>query len=201
MANARFLATAGAGFALVLTLVLLLSAAACQRGSSLPTRPSAVSKWCDGPSDGTMSATVDGTAWIPVRVTANSFGSMLEIIASDCTYHLDVTLQPVTGPGTYTVAGGDLKIASFGPDSRGPEAWTANPTQGGSGSVTLTTFTKPTTLQDIGQARVAGTFTFTLIPVNTTGTKVITDGRFESGFAVAASVPGSPSARPDHRRH
>lgn len=185
ISNARSLATAGAALApVLLALVLLPIASACRHGSSSPTGPSAPSRWCDGPSLGTMSATIDGTAWTPVRVSANSFGSSLELAASDCTYRLVVILQQVNGPATYTVAGGGISFAALELDGRGPEAWTANPTQGGSGSVTLTAFTKPTTLEDLDRARVSGVFSFTLIPLNTTGTKVITDGRFESGFAM-----------------
>lgn len=175
---------AGAGFApVLLAFILLLIAPACRRGSSSPTGPSVGLKWCHGLSLGTMRATIDGTTWIPVRVSANSWSSTLELIASDCTYQLVVFLGPVKGPGTYTVAGGDISIATLGMDGQGPEAWTANPTQGGSGSVTLTDFTKPTTLGNIYQAKVSGTFSFVLVPINTTGTKAITDGSFDSGFA------------------
>jgi Family of unknown function (DUF6252) len=184
MSNARFLVTAGAGFApVLLAIILVLIASACERGPSSPTGPSVV-RWCDGLSLGTMQATIDGTTWTPVRVSANSYGSSLELIASDCTYELVVFFGPVTGAGTYTIPGGDISsAATLSIDGRGPEAWTANPTQGGSGSVTLTAFTKPTTLENVNQARASGTFSFTLIRVNTTDTKVITNGSFESGFA------------------
>ena len=104
--------------------------------------------------------------------------------AAICTYELVVFFGPVTGPGTYTIPGGDISSAAIlSIDGRGPEAWTANRNTGGSGSVTLTAFTKPTTLENVSQARASGTFSFTLIPVNTTETKVITKGSFESGFA------------------
>ena len=83
MWNARFLVTAGAGFApVLLAMILVLIALACERGPSSPTAPSVV-KWCGGPSLGTMQATIDGTTWTPVRVSANSNGSILELIGSD----------------------------------------------------------------------------------------------------------------------
>jgi hypothetical protein len=35
---------------------------------------------------------------------------------------------------------------------------------------------------------VAGTFSFTLVPINATGTTVVTNGSFESGFAAFSTA-------------
>lgn len=142
-----------------------------------------------------MSATLDGTPWAPVYVGLTSFGNSLGIIASDCTYELYVLVVPLDGPGTYTLGGRNPSAGELHFDPPGAARWEAN-SQGGSGSVTVTAFKKPTSLEDWDQGRASGTFSLTLVPVNgATGTKVVTDGRFESGFVIISGAVDVPAMR------
>jgi hypothetical protein len=118
--------------------------------------------WCDGISLGTMTAVTNGSAtWSAVRVVANSGAassgdSVLQITGSDCSYMLWIMIDPVDGLGSYSLEDG--VTVTFNPE-HGPNEWTANRFQGGSGSVTLTRFA-PSALS---AASAAGTFEFTLV--------------------------------------
>ena len=157
------------------TLVLLLLTSGC--GSGFGLSPSVV-RWCDPPTlnGATMSATIDGTAWTAKRVAVLPPPGTLEINGSDCVHFLSIWIRGVTGPGTYAV-----DSASYDPDpsSAGP-AWSITST-GGSGSVTVTA---PTKIADAGTpGTISGSFALTLAPgPGTTGTKVITNGRFDASW-------------------
>lgn len=139
-------------------LALLVATMACVDG---PTSPTPRFPWCEGISLGTMTAVTNGSTWSAVRVVANSGaasagGSVLQMTGSDCRYMLWIMIDPVDGLGSYSLEDGVTVL--FNPDP-GPNEWTANRFQGGSGSVTLTRFT-PSALS---AASVAGTFEFTLV--------------------------------------
>jgi hypothetical protein len=78
------------------TLVLLLLTSGCVSGFSPSGRPSG--RWCDASTfnGGTMSATIDGTAWTAKRIAVLG-GSTLEINASDCVHFLGLVIRGVTG--------------------------------------------------------------------------------------------------------
>jgi hypothetical protein len=67
-----------------------------------------------------------------------------------------IMIDPVDGLGSYSLEDG--VTVTFNPE-HGPNEWTANRFQGGSGSVTLTRFA-PSALS---AASAAGTFEFTLV--------------------------------------
>jgi hypothetical protein len=158
------------GFATMLVLLLLTSG--CGSGFSPSGRPSG--RWCDASTlnGGTMSATIDGTAWTAVRVVGLS--TAREINASDCVHFLSIVIRGVTGPGTYAV---DFASYESDPFNAGP-SWTITST-GGSGSVTVTAAT--ITTDSASPGNISGLFAFTLAPgPGATGTKVITNGRFDA---------------------
>jgi hypothetical protein len=109
-----------------------------------------------------MTAVTNGsTTWSAVRVVANSGtatsgGSVLQVTGSDCSYMLRLMIDPVDGLGSYSLEDG---VTVFFNPELGPNEWTANRFQGGSGSVTLTRFTPSAAMP----ASVAGTFEFTLV--------------------------------------
>lgn len=183
-------------------LVALIVATACDRGS--PTSPStgaaSGTSWfrdCDVPTHGVMTATLDGTAWVPVSTNARGGRADVSLEASDCTYTLRISLRRFRGVGTYDVAAGDVSV-DFRCDGRPCGIWQAGeaPTQFGimrtvgSGSLTVTSFTAPTTPEPgrvTDSGKIEGTFAFTVDPYTlvapvATGTKVIANGRFGSGF-------------------
>jgi len=165
--------------------VLLLVASACGGGS--PTSPSTIVavKDCQLPSRGAMTATLDGTPWIPVSTRATLSSNLgLTLAASDCTYQLSIRIRVFKGLGTYDVAAGVVEV-DHRCDGRVCGAWNAGnvglfePDIRGSGSVTVTACAPPTAGVDPSGA-IEGTFAFTL--VGATGTRVMTNGRFGSNF-------------------
>ena len=117
-----------------------------------------------------MSASVDGVTWTAVSIsTTPAEPSSLVIVGTDPAQTL-VLLVPVgEGPGTQVIGGPTPLAAGLTMDS---QAWLASRTQGGSGSVTLTTATS---------GRVAGTFEFTLAGRDgvTPATRRVTSGAFD----------------------
>lgn len=88
--------------------VLLLVAPACGGGS--PTSPSTPFEFkvCQVPTYGAMTATLDGTSWVPVMTRALDYDSYVMLEASDCTDQLTITINSFRGPGTYEVAQGGV---------------------------------------------------------------------------------------------
>lgn len=129
-----------------------------------------------GPSsNGTMSATINGTAWSATTVTqASRAGNVLTIGGSNPSWQLLLTIPNVTAPGTYTVAatGGTMQLVQA---NAGGAAWTAS-MLGGTGSLTVTT---------LSSTRAVGTFTFTGNATAGTpagGTRNVTAGQFDVRF-------------------
>ena len=101
----------------------------------------------------TMSARIDGAAWSAMSIAVDSTAPSLLVVTGTNPAHTLALVIPVEpGPGTQTV-GSTTPIAAI--LMAGPQSWAASRTQGGSGSVTLTT---------VVTGRVAGTFEFTMGP-------------------------------------
>jgi len=119
----------------------LVTLCACDRDTTGPAKP----------NHGSMSAVIDGAAWTPVSIATDSAApSSIIIQGSDATQRLVIAIPVDQGPGKQTVGSttpvfAGLVIAS--------QSWLASRTQGGAGSVTLTT---------AARGHIAGTFEFTL---------------------------------------
>ena len=174
-------------------LVGQLVAPACGGGSpTSPSTPWFEIKSCEIPTHGAMTATLDGTPWIPVSTRATQYGVGGGIIldASDYTHALIISLHRFKGLGTYEVAGGDVFV-DLRCDGNPCGVWKAGNGEalygtnyGGSGSVTVTSYTAQT-LRGEPSGAIEGTFSFTLVSLansGATGTRVITNGRFGSRF-------------------
>jgi len=174
-------------------LAVLLFAPACGGGSPTgPSTPWFEIKSCELPTLGAMTATLDGTPWIPVSTRATWYGGSSDLQASDCTHTLTISLRRFKGLGTYELAGGGVEVdlrcdgkscGAWKAGDVGP-AWSTETNWGGSGSVTVTSYTAPT-LRGEPSGAIEGTFSFTIVPVQgtgATGTRVITNGRFGSRF-------------------
>ena len=175
--------------------VVLVLASGCGGGS--PTSPSLASFVldCRLPAFGAMTATLDGTPWIPFSTRAwipASRPAGLSLWASDCKDFLQIAIRDFKGVGTYDVAAGDV-TADLKCDGDGCGLWFAaastdifgKPTVIGSGSVTVTAYTAPTPGEAVSGA-IEGTFSFTLVESNNGGpirTRVMTNGRFGSRFS------------------
>jgi hypothetical protein len=125
------------------------------------------------PINGSMSARIDGTNWSAVGLTAiASAGSptIISIGATNTQFTLGMAWVD-SGPRTYTVG---QSIGLNATLTSGSSAWNAAATLG-SGSITVTTRTAE---------RVAGTFTFTMVPAGAgvTGTRSVTNGVFDIRF-------------------
>lgn len=175
-------------------LFVLVLAVGCGRGS--PTSPSTFDTFpgfflCRAPTYGAMTATLDGTPWIPVmtRASARDDG-VISLLASDCRNVLQIFIWRYRGLGTYDVAAGDILVDNYCEDSS-CGSWFAQlstdvfgrTTVRGSGSITVTTYTAPTP-GVLGSGAIEGTFSFTLVSnaPGATATRVVTNGRFGSRF-------------------
>ncbi|MFN0180062.1 MAG: DUF6252 family protein [Gemmatimonadales bacterium] len=127
-----------------------------------------------GPTNGTLTATVDGSGWAAQTIVAAYRGGVLSIAGTDGQQRsLGFALGPTTAPGTFPVgvtqsANGSYQVVS-GSTS---QAWMAAVTLG-SGSITVTS---------ISATRAVGIFQFSMAPVpgnGATGTKSITQGTFD----------------------
>jgi len=65
-----------------------------------------------------MTATLDGTPWIPVmtRASARDDG-VISLLASDCKSILQIFIWRFRGLGTYDVAAGDILVDNYCEDS------------------------------------------------------------------------------------
>jgi len=98
-----------------------------------------------------MSAVIDGAAWSTVSISIDSLApSSIVVWGSKATEKLAIAIPVDQGPGTQTVGSATPLFAGL---LSGSQSWLASRTQGGSGSVTLTT---------VVSGHLAGTFEFTL---------------------------------------
>ena len=117
-----------------------------------------------------MSASVDGVTWTAVSIsTTPAEPSSLVIVGTDPGQTIVLLVPLDEGPGTQVIGGPTPLAAGL---TIGAQAWLASRTQGGSGTVTLTTATS---------GRVAGTFEFTLAGRDgvTPATRRVTSGAFD----------------------
>lgn len=124
-----------------LAIAALVTLCACDRDTTGPANP----------SHGSMSAIIDGAAWTAVSVSTDSaVPSSIIVHGSNAAQTLVIAIPVDQGPGTQTVGSTTPVYAGLVMGSR---AWLASRTQGGRGSITLTT---------VAPGHIAGTFMFTL---------------------------------------
>jgi hypothetical protein len=142
----------------------------------------------DAPGGAGFTATIDGKAWAAAPISIGSLASPVPggIIllgsqnANGVSTSITITLNDITGPGTYALGVGPGVYggtASVGEGTGGANAnvW-ETPLDGVSGTITLTS---------LGAGRIAGTFAFKAEAgrKNTAGgTRTVTDGRFDLAF-------------------
>jgi hypothetical protein len=151
------------------TIVELLVAAsfmAACGGDSTEPAPNLV-------TNGTFSATINGTAWSAVgvvTVSKTAKNSAVAIVSASPTYGISFALSPVTNPGTFSLAFLNAGSVAFISSSTGA-GWSTL-AQGGTGTVTITTYTAN---------RIAGTFSFDAVPSSggAAGTVRVTNGAFD----------------------
>ena len=126
-------------FSLVVTTLLMLSA--CDHDTTGPAKPNIR----------TMSAVIDGSSWSAVSITIDSLApSSIVIFGTKATETLAIAIPVDLGPGTQTVGGTTPLFAGL---VSGSQSWLASRTQGGAGTVALTT---------VAPGHIVGTFEFTL---------------------------------------
>ena len=103
------------------------------------------------PNGGSMSAVIDGAEWTAVSIAIDSLApSSIVVWGSKETERLAIAIPVDQGPGTQTIGSTTPVFAGL---VAGSQSWLASRTQGGSGSVTLTT---------VVPGHIVGTFEFTL---------------------------------------
>jgi hypothetical protein len=114
---------------------------ACDRDTTGPAKP----------DSRTLSAVIDGATWSAVSITIDSLApSSIVIFGTKANETLAMAIPVDQGPGTQTVGSTTPVFAGL---ILGSQSWLASRTQGGAGSVTLTTVTP---------GHIAGTFEFTM---------------------------------------
>ena len=150
-----------------LTAVLVIGLTACS-GDDDPTGPGDII-----PTNGTMSATIDGNTWTAIQIAGVNNGGVVAISGSDATL-LAVGFAFVgQAAGTYTI--GPASAANASVIDNLTTTWTANSFQG-SGTITVSTLTA---------TGASGTFSYTAPLTSTTGTpatRVVTNGTFNVTF-------------------
>jgi hypothetical protein len=156
-------------FAIVQSLVLVAFAGACG-GSGDSTGPTQTDNLV---TNGSFKATIGGTAWSAVgRAAAAQSGGLLTIAAASGTYAISFGIGPYTGPGTYSLVyapSANPPTASQAIVVQGNQSWGTS-LQGGTGTVTITTFTA---------TRIAGAFSFDAPATSGGGMLHVTNGSFD----------------------
>ena len=125
-----------------LAITALITVSACDRDTTGPATP----------NHGSMSAVIDGAAWTALSIEIDSLApSSIVILGSKATETLGISIPVDQGPGTQTVGSTTPVFAGL---VIGSQSWLASRTQGGSGSITLTT---------VVPGHIVGTFQFTLV--------------------------------------
>jgi hypothetical protein len=163
-------------FRLMTLTVVLLAAAACGGSSTSTTTPTNVGGTTVTPLHGTMTASIDGSAWTAIAITAATYtNGILSIGGADNSSPIrSIGLALTTAsPGTFAMgslpsAANALLSIGIGP------TWTAN-VAGGSGTITITT---------ISSTGTTGTFSFNAVAAagGATGTHTVTSGVFNITF-------------------
>ncbi len=125
----------------ILAVMALVTPCACDRDTTGPAKP----------NHGSMSAVIDGAAWTAVSIATDSAApSSIIIRGSNATQTLVIAIPVDQGPGTQTIGSTTPVFAGL---VVGSQSWLASRTQGGSGSITLTT---------VVPGHIVGTFEFTM---------------------------------------
>ena len=147
-----------------LAALLLLGLTSCGGGDSPTDIPL--------PATGSMSASIDGSAWSAAQAQAVRGGGAVTLAGTDIALlSLGLAFQD-TGTGTYTLGPGQGVTASV---SDPQNIWSANDLQG-SGTITVTT---------LDATRVAGTFSFIAPASPNSGppaSRTVTSGAFDVPF-------------------
>lgn len=155
-------------------LTTILWAVAACGGSDGPMGPNNP----NNPNNGTFSARIDGSNWAATIITpavTNVSGGVSAIGAGSPSFTMAFAWQDQQGTGTWTIGGGGSSIGFNANLTVSGQQWIAS-SIGGSGTLTITTRTAN---------RVAGTFTFTMVPSagsSATGTRNVTNGQFDITF-------------------
>ena len=144
----------------ILAFAALVIVSACGGDPTPPTKP----------NTRTMTARIDGSTWSAVSIEIDSTPPSILIVKGMSAGQL-LALGIPLGPGVGTQDVG-APTPVFGTLGIGSQAWVASRTQGGAGSITLTT---------VAPGHVAGTFSFTLAaqPGATPASRQITAGAFD----------------------
>jgi len=125
----------------ILAITALVTLCACDRDTTGPAMP----------NHGSMSAVIDGAPWTAVSIATDSAApSSIIVQGSNATQTLVIAIPVDQGPGTQTVGSTTPVFAGL---VAGSQSWLASRTQGGAGSITLTT---------VAPGHIVGTFQFTL---------------------------------------
>lgn len=142
---------------------------------------------CDSPAgpnggDSAITATIDGQQWkaattpgatIAMRLTPNN---LLSVTGTDQALRsVNLTIQGVTGPGTYQLSAVPGAIGSVTEGGSGQAVWLSS-LSGGSGTTIITV---------LNAERVAGTFAFTAVPAPgnpSSATVQVTNGQFDMAW-------------------
>ena len=138
----------------------LVAVIGCGRDTTGPAKPNAVA----------MSARIDGAAWSAVSIAIDSGPpSLLVVSGSNATARLTLVIPMGQGLGTQIVGSTTPIAAGL---VIGPQSWLASRTQGGAGSITLTT---------VAPGHVAGTFEFAMAAYDgaSPATQPVTSGTFD----------------------
>lgn len=150
---------------IVLPATLILSFA-CGGGSKNPAAPP------NNPNAvGSMSASIDGTNWSAIAVTARKSNGIVIASGSDAVRTVTISFLP-NGTGNQQIAANSVALAIL---LIGGQSWSANAVGQGGGTVNLTTLTA---------TRAVGTFTFTAVASQgtTPATRQVTNGKFDVRF-------------------
>jgi hypothetical protein len=150
----------------MLGVAALLVASACGDGLTDP----------DDEEDNVFTANVQGAGFVGENfsnfvLTGNRLSFWVsQVVAGGDTHRFEFSLEPVNGPGTFPVGGGNASLVVYQEVSGGvSKYWRTSQTET-AGSVTLTTYTP---------SRIVGNFSFTVGPDGSaTGSKAIT-GSFD----------------------
>ncbi len=155
--------------------VALLSAAALLFAAACGGKDSSSITGSNNSGTGSLSATIDGKAWASPAPSAVYQGTILSVAGLDLglTASVSFATAGVSGTGTYSLSYGN-QLAGSGIIVEGGKGWTSG-MQGGTGTLTLTTFTAN---------HVVGTFSFTGVASTggATGTVQVTNGKFDITF-------------------
>lgn len=122
------------------------------------------------PNNGSMSAQIDGKPWSAMSIaTSSGAGSSLIVAGTNITEIVTIVIPLDQGTGAKTMGFSSTVSGAY---AIGSQSWVANPVQGGTGTITLTT---------VAAGHVAGTFEFTLAALQgvTPATRQVTSGQFD----------------------